>query len=61
MFIRNSKGEIVFFDTTKFKNDKDKYGALWKEMYDIKLKENINDTKNKILNYVKNSKNMNYL
>ena len=61
MFIRNSNGEIVFFDTTKYKNDKDKYSTLWKEMYDITINENNNDTKNKILNYVKNSKNMNNL
>ena len=39
MYIRDSKGKIVFLDLSKLKTDKDKYILLWKTKYNVHLKE----------------------
>ena len=37
MYIRNSKNQIIKFDYTIFKDEREIYANLWKIMYNIKL------------------------
>jgi hypothetical protein len=61
MFIRNFKGDIVFFDTHKYKNETIMYKELWYQMYNIKIDNNKPDLKKNILEYIKSPKNMHNL
>jgi hypothetical protein len=44
MWIRNYKGKIVYFDITKYHNEKDLYQDLWKIKYNliIQAEDNFN-------------------
>ena len=57
MFIRNYKGDIVFFDTNKFKNEKIMYKELWYQLYNIKIEESPPNIKSNIIDYIKDKKN----
>lgn len=37
MYIRDYKGNIVYFDITKYKNEKQLYKALWKIKFNINI------------------------
>ena len=41
MYIRDYKGNLVFFDITKYKNEKQLYKALWKIKFNINIKKDI--------------------
>ena len=43
MLVRNYKGDIVFFDIAKYKNEKQLYSALWKLKYDKNIGHNNRD------------------
>jgi len=57
MFIRNYKGEIIFFDTNKFKDEKSMYKELWFQMYNKKIEESSSNIKSNIIDYIKDKKN----
>tara|TARA_B100000900_G_scaffold342853_1_gene306404 strand:- start:23 stop:217 length:195 start_codon:yes stop_codon:yes gene_type:complete len=61
MFLRNYKGEIIFFDINEYKNEKDMYQDLWYQMYKIHITEddkNNANLKDRIIEYIKSPKNM---
>ena len=58
MFIRNYKGDIVFFNTEEYNNETDMYRELWKQLYNITIKEDAKNIKKKMIDYVISGKNM---
>tara|TARA_Y100000996_G_C22555333_1_gene655332 strand:+ start:2590 stop:2751 length:162 start_codon:yes stop_codon:yes gene_type:complete len=52
MFIRNYKGKIVYFDSTKYYDEKSLYSALWKIMYNIEFAKISSDTKKDLINFI---------
>ena len=52
MYIRNSQNKIVKFDYTKFKDEREIYSTLWKQMYNIKIIKP-NKTNGELIKYIK--------
>ena len=42
MWIRNYEGNLVYFDITKYHNEKDLYCALWKIKFNVNIDDDIN-------------------
>ena len=59
MYVRNYKGQIVYFDTKSFISEYEKYTKLWKIKYNIDLDKPKDRTPlvHSIISYVKGEKN----
>tara|TARA_B100001121_G_C18224731_1_gene405325 strand:+ start:352 stop:522 length:171 start_codon:yes stop_codon:yes gene_type:complete len=49
-------GEIIYFDMSKFNNDKEMYEHLWKLMLNIDIPKNDKDFLDSIVDYVNGEK-----
>jgi hypothetical protein len=56
MYVMNYKGEIVYFDMSKFNNDEEMYTHLWKIVYNIDIPKNDKNFLDDILGYVNGDK-----
>lgn len=56
MYVMNYKGEIVYFDMSKFSNDEEMYINLWKLLYNINIPKNDKNFAEDILDYVNGEK-----
>lgn len=56
MYVMNYKGEIVYFDMSKFSNDEEMYINLWKLLYNINIPKNDKNFAGDILDYVNGEK-----
>jgi|TARA_B100000795_G_scaffold192723_1_gene147102 hypothetical protein len=52
----NYKGEIVYFDMSKFSNDEEMYINLWKLLYNINIPKNDKNFAEDILDYINGEK-----
>lgn len=55
MYIRDYKGNIVYFDWTIYRSEKQIYIALWKILYNIVL-EDTNKTNQTLMDYINENK-----
>ena len=56
MYVMNYKGEIVYFDMSKFSNDEEMYINLWKLLYNINIPKNDKNFAEDILDYINGDK-----
>ncbi len=56
MYVMNYKGEIVYFDMSKFSNDEEMYINLWKLLYNINIPKNDKNFAEDILDYINGEK-----
>ena len=56
MFVMNYKGEIIYFDMSKFNNEKEMYIKLWKLMYNIDVPKKEKNFMESIVDYVNGEK-----
>jgi hypothetical protein len=52
MWIRNYKGELVYFDITKYHNEEDLYIKLWKIKFNIDILEEEVDFNHEIMQLI---------
>lgn len=52
MWIRNHKGELVYFDITKYHNEVDLYIKLWKIKFNIDILEEEVDFNHEIMQLI---------
>jgi hypothetical protein len=56
MYVMNYKGEIVYFDMSKFSNDEEMYVNLWKLLYNIDIPKTDKNFADDILDYINGDK-----
>jgi|UniRef100_A0A6C0C6K6 hypothetical protein len=52
MWMRNYQGKIVYFDITKYHNEKDLYCALWKTKFNIDVEQKDMDFNREIMSII---------
>ena len=53
MYIRNYKGEIVYFNINEFAFEYDMYKDLWKILYNVDLDEDKNNVMSDLIDFIK--------
>ena len=52
MWIRNYEGNLVYFDISKYHNEKDLYIKLWKIKFDVDINRNQVDFNNELMQLI---------
>ena len=52
MWMRNYQGKVIYFDISKYNNEKDLYLMLWKIKYNINIETNKMDFNKELLSLI---------
>lgn len=52
MWMRNYQGKLIYFDISKYNNEKDLYLMLWKIKYDINIETNKTNFNKELLSLI---------